>query len=105
MYQRYCNDIHEKSKESMEAFKGFLCQKTLNFGIKVSESNKENKLLQGCFHMNYFLDGEFIAVGVVDMFEEGLSSVYFFYEPKYQKYSLGVVAAVYEIEYIQKMSA
>lgn len=54
--------------------------------------------------MNYYLDNEFIAVGVVDLFEDSLSSVYFFYEPKYKAYSLGIVASIYEIEYIQTLS-
>lgn len=55
----------------------------------------------GCFHMNYFLDEELIAVGVIDIVETALSSVYFFYDPKYKKYDLGVIGALYEIKYIQ----
>ncbi|KAL4449987.1 hypothetical protein ABPG74_015106 [Tetrahymena malaccensis] len=104
MYQKYCNEIHEKAKESIDGFKGFLCEKTISFNMKTSEISKDQKLMMGCFHMNYFLDNEFIAVGVVDLFEDNLSSVYFYYDPKYQNYSLGVVGAIYEIEYIQQMS-
>jgi arginine-tRNA-protein transferase len=51
--------------------------------------------------MNYFLDEELIAVGVIDIVETALSSVYFFYDPKYKKYDLGVIGALYEIKYIQ----
>lgn len=58
-------------------------------------------MLVGCFHMNYFLDEKFIGVGVVDLTSEALSSVYFFYDPDYKNYSLGVIASLYEIEYIQ----
>lgn len=54
--------------------------------------------------MNYFLGNKFVAVGVVDIFDEGLSSVYFFYDPEYKKYDLGVTSALIEIEYIQTMS-
>lgn len=72
--------------------------------MKTSEINKEHKLLLGCFHMNYYLDNEFIAVGVVDIFEDNLSSVYFYYEPKYSVYSLGVVGAIYEIEYVRQLN-
>lgn len=54
--------------------------------------------------MNYYIDDEFFAVGVVDFFEEGLSSVYFFYEPKWKKFSPGVIGAIYEIEYLRLLN-
>lgn len=47
--------------------------------------------------MSYFLDGKFIAVGVVDLCEECLSSVYFFYDPDYSSYGLGIIGALIEI--------
>jgi arginyl-tRNA--protein-N-Asp/Glu arginylyltransferase len=42
-----------------------------------------SKLL-GCYHMKYYFKSQLIAVGVVDMTNSGLSSVYFFYDPKYK---------------------
>lgn len=74
--------------------------KALSFNMHTSNITPNTKLFTGCFHMNYFLDNELIAVGVVDIFDEGMSSVYFYYDPKYKKLSPGVVAAIYEIEYI-----
>ena len=50
--------------------------------------------------MNYYLDNKFIAVGVVDIVENCLSSVYFFYDPDYEEYNLGTIGALIEIEYI-----
>lgn len=47
--------------------------------------------------MKYYLDGKFIAVGVVDLVPNGLSSVYFFYDPEYKDYRLGVFSALIEI--------
>lgn len=76
---------------------------SLDFEEKVSAVDPKIKLPIGCYHMNYFLAGKFIAVGVVDIFEKGLSSVYFFYDPNYKKLDLGVVAALIEIEYISRM--
>lgn len=34
--------------------------------------------------MNYYLKGKLIAVGVLDFVVNGVSSVYFFYEPSYR---------------------
>ena len=39
--------------------------------------------------MKYYLNNKLIAVGVVDILPEVLSSVYFFYDPDYKKYSIG----------------
>lgn len=47
--------------------------------------------------MKYYLDDELIAVGVVDLLQESVSSVYFFYDPLYKKYSLGVYGVLSEI--------
>lgn len=44
-----------------------------------------------------------IAVGVIDIVPEGMSSVYFFYDPDYKKYSLGVLGSIKEIQWIQEM--
>jgi arginine-tRNA-protein transferase len=53
--------------------------------------------------MKYYLEGRLLAVGVVDMVEEGLSSVYFF-DPAYKEYRLGVFSSLLEIEYVRWMS-
>ena len=55
----------------------------------------------GCYHWKYYLGGELIGVGVVDMLPHGLSSVYFFYEPSYKEYRLGVFSSLIEIEYVR----
>lgn len=34
--------------------------------------------------MKYYLDKKLIAVGVIDILEKGLSSVYFFYDHTYK---------------------
>ena len=102
MYQSYCKMIHEKENEYKSGYENFLCLTNLiERNIKSSTSDKE--LPQGCFHMNYYLDGTLIAVGVVDMVLKGMSSVYFFYDPKYKPLKMGIVAGLYEIEYIQEM--
>lgn len=54
----------------------------------------------GCWHMKYYLENQLIAVGVVDLLPQSVSSVYFFYDPDYKKYSLGVYGVLSEIDYI-----
>ena len=54
----------------------------------------EVKKLLGCYHMKYYFKGKLIGVGVVDMMDDGLSSVYYFYDPKYKEYRLGVFSSI-----------
>lgn len=54
--------------------------------------------------MKYYIETELIGVGVVDILPHGLSSVYFFYEPKYKDLRLGVFSSLIEIEYIRWLS-
>jgi arginine-tRNA-protein transferase len=39
----------------------------------------------------YRLDGELIAMGVIDILPACISSVYFIYDPRHEKFSLGKV--------------
>jgi len=100
MYQRYCKDIHEKEKEDPKSYENFLCKQA----VEVDKLESGGKvLLLGCYHMKYYVDGKLIAIGVVDIFPQCLSSVYFFYEPEYKNLSLGIIGAIKEIEYVQEM--
>lgn len=47
--------------------------------------------------MKYYVGKEFVGVGVVDFIPKGLSSVYFFYAPKYKDLRLGVFSTLVEI--------
>lgn len=53
--------------------------------------------------MIHRLDGEIVAVGVIDLTPQVLSSVYLFYNPKYEFLSPGVFTAIREIEYTQRI--
>src|SRR5688572_5589475 len=49
----------------------------------------------GSFHQQYWLDGsKLIAVGVVDVLPNCLSSVYLYYDPDFSFLSLGTYAAL-----------
>lgn len=40
--------------------------------------------MKGCYHMKYYLSDRLIGVGVIDIVQNGLSSVYFFYDHNYK---------------------
>lgn len=58
----------------------------------------------GSFHYQYFLDGELIAVGVIDILPDCVSSVYFYYNPDYSFLSLGTYASLREIALVRELS-
>mmetsp|Transcript_31373 Transcript_31373/g.38915 ORF Transcript_31373/g.38915 Transcript_31373/m.38915 type:complete len:97 (+) Transcript_31373:1151-1441(+) len=57
----------------------------------------------GSYHMIHKIDGEVAFVGVIDLTAECLSSVYFYYDPKYEFLNPGTLSAIREIEYIKKV--
>ena len=53
--------------------------------------------------MIHRIDGEVAIVGVIDILDSSLSSVYLFYDPKWEFLSPGTVSALREIEYMKKV--
>jgi arginyl-tRNA--protein-N-Asp/Glu arginylyltransferase len=53
----------------------------------------------GTYHQLYRLNGELIAVSVLDLLPSGVSSVYCFYSPNFRHLELGKFTALYEIAY------
>lgn len=53
--------------------------------------------------MIHRIDGKVAIVGVVDLTAECLSSVYLYYDPKYEYLNPGTFSAIREIEYIKKV--
>lgn len=43
-----------------------------------------------------------MTVSVVDILPEGISLVYYFYEPDLKKYNIGVISMLKDIEFIKK---
>lgn len=58
----------------------------------------------GSFHYQYYLDGVLIAVGVIDILPECVSSVYFYYDPAYSFLSLGTYASLREIALVRQLA-
>jgi len=49
----------------------------------------------------YIRDGRLIGVDLIDMVDDGISSVYFFYDPDYAHLSLGIYSLLHQIELCQ----
>ena len=53
--------------------------------------------------MVHRIDGEVAIVGVLDFLDSSISSVYLFYDPKWEFISPGTISALREIEYMKKV--
>ncbi|KAJ6008437.1 arginine-tRNA-protein transferase [Penicillium herquei] len=93
LFVKYQTKIHREdvSRWKLKDFKNFLCS-----GIKKSETG-EKKL--GSWHQCYRLDGKLIAVAVLDLVPNGVSSVYVFYDPEYEQWEFGKLSALREIAF------
>ena len=103
----------------MSEYIGFLCERGLASMEDISTSEASRQFVSswdsaskyqdpltiegrrikkmGCYHMKYYYEDKLIGVGVVDILPSGLSSVYYFYDPSFKKYRLGVFSSLIEI--------
>ncbi|EPQ61312.1 hypothetical protein GLOTRDRAFT_125034 [Gloeophyllum trabeum ATCC 11539] len=57
----------------------------------------------GSYHQLYRLDGRLIGMSVLDILPGSVSSVYFVYDRRWVKYSLGKLSIMYEAALVQEM--
>ena len=57
----------------------------------------------GSYHMIHRIDGEVAIVGVLDLLDTSLSSVYLYYDPKWEFLNPGTISALREIEWMKKV--
>ena len=50
-------------------------------------------------HMEHRIDGKLFAIGVIDILPQGLSSVYYIYDPDFSFLAPGIWGALKEIEF------
>ena len=102
LFLKYQTIHHNDDPDSVtvESFKRFLCDSPL---INVSPDSGEGipSCGYGSFHQQYWIDGELVAVSVVDVLPKCLSSKYFFWDPNRAKLSLGTLASLFEIDWIK----
>ena len=106
IYARYQTTIHKDSpvKCNMNQFKRFLCESPLlpfshmkgrladpNLKQTIQDKDLDKEFVcelksvgYGSFHQQYRLNGKLIGVGVIDILDKCVSSVYFFYDPDFQ---------------------
>jgi arginyl-tRNA--protein-N-Asp/Glu arginylyltransferase len=49
----------------------------------------------------YMRDGKLIGVDLIDILDDGISSIYFYYDPDYARLSLGTFSLLYQIQLAQ----
>ncbi len=108
----------------MNQFKRFLCTSPLmplsykngalnnsNNSRVVDDNSINEEILRdlktigyGSFHQQYILNDKIIAVGVIDILNTCVSSVYFFYDPEYNYLNLGTYSALREIAFTRQLN-
>ncbi|XP_068230491.1 arginyl-tRNA--protein transferase 1 isoform X2 [Palaemon carinicauda] len=93
VYQKYQLEIHHDIECDRATYKSFLVEGPL----VPWHSNCGPPSGYGSFHHQYWLDGRLIAVGVLDILPNCVSSVYLYYDPEFSFLSLGTYASLREL--------
>lgn len=126
LYRKYQSRVHGQSDDqisNLRGFQRFLVQSSLILTLpstgkalneteeaqwrqlRIYTSHLPEELPYGCYHQEYRLDGQLIAVGVLDILPSCVSSVYVFYDPDLPDWELGKVSALQEIALVRRLSA
>ena len=131
LFKKYQSIVHkdklsELSKSRFNSsWNNFLFTKDKKFSINITNEAKENLsnilkkidlklsyyfkslfeldiiIQYGTYNLNYILNDDLIAVSVIDILPNSVSSVYCYYNTDYNKLSLGYLTALSEIEFIK----
>ncbi|CAH8260089.1 unnamed protein product [Arabidopsis lyrata] len=109
LYKRYQLKVHNDKPESISetSYKRFLVDTPL-IEVPPSGYDDEEKLPPcgfGSFHQQYRVDDRLIAVGVIDILPNCLSSKYLFWDPDFASLSLGNYSALQEIDWVKQNQA
>lgn len=98
LYECYQMRVHKEPASQCD--RGSYCQFLVNSPLQYDPKGPYSL---GSFHQQYWLDGNLIAVGVIDILPTCLSSVYLYYNPDYSFLSLGTYASLREIAYARQL--
>ncbi|EUC57834.1 arginyl-tRNA-protein transferase [Rhizoctonia solani AG-3 Rhs1AP] len=101
LYLRYQASIHEDTGNTPGSFKGFLVtsairQEPIPYRNTSAQPTYPLPTHYGSYHQMYRVDGQLIAIGVIDILPGCVSSVYFLYAPEWNPWSLGKISAIRE---------
>ena len=119
VWKGYEFNIHKKKEKQKSGYERFLCQSPLydpkseldcvlpHFERDLDELRevKDEGLFPasfGSYHMIHKIDGKVFMVGVIDLTDTCLSSVYLYYDTKYEFLSPGTLSALREIEFVKQ---
>ncbi len=89
-------ELFEKYHKYMRDKKGWDYQKT-------TPDNYYNSFVHGHnefgYEVLYFDEDKLIGVDLIDILDEGISSIYFYYDPNYMEYSLGKLSLYNQIKF------
>lgn len=124
LFRKYQTSVHGESEDDISSEKGFsrfLVESDLaltwpSTGKPLTPSQETqwrakeldaaclpDEIPYGNYHQEYRLDGKLIAVGVLDILPQCVSSVYVFYDPEYNDWELGKVSALQEIALTKRL--
>ncbi|PHH83388.1 hypothetical protein CDD82_1617 [Ophiocordyceps australis] len=97
VYKNYQQVVHHEAPESTSprAFERFLCSSPLRRQEMTAPDGRKRRL--GSYHQCYRIDGVLVAIGVLDLLPNCVSSVYFVYHQDIHKQAPGKLGALYEI--------
>lgn len=103
LYRRYQMKVHNDTPDHVteSSYKRFLVDTPLLF-VPPTDDGKTPPCGFGSFHQQYVIDGQLVAVGVIDILPSCLSSKYLFWDPDFAFLSLGKYSAVQEIGWVRE---
>jgi len=98
LYDKYQTEIHHDDDNTSSGFKRFLVNSPLQNEPVPYTGAQPGHLPShyGSYHQMYRLDGKLIAMAVLDILPNCVSSVYFMYDKTWEKHSLGKLSALRE---------
>ena len=116
VYKKYQKNVHKESDDEITkedynkswGLSNLVDEKGIKLPQDLANKTKHPEIYPkkyGCYNLIHRIDGKIVAVGIVDILPNYLSSVYLYYDTDYQFLDLGVVTAILEIEYARSFHA